>query len=524
MKRLAAAMMLAGALLGRPAIAQPAAPTAQVATGALSGVSTGGVSAFLGVPYAAPPTGPNRWRMPQPAAAWSGVRAADHFGANCWQAITPDGFGPWTAEYVSHGAVSEDCLFANVWTPAKAGARLPVLVWIHGGGFNQGSGSVPVYDGAALAQRGIVVVNFNYRMGAFGFLAHPELTREAAAHGEPTANYGLQDMIAALRWVKANIAAFGGDPDAVTVAGQSAGAMATHDLIASPLAKGLFRRAITESGLPGSAPTAPLAQAEQMGQAFAQAKGAANLADLRALTPEALAASPPGGAPRFGPVVDGTLLRQDPSQALDAGAFNDTPILAGLNADEGSAMAAGYGARDAAAYAALLKRLYDGSADRFAALYPAADDAQRAEASRAVLRDRGLAALWDWSRHRAAHGRQPIYGYLFTHAEPGPQSGRYHAFHSAELAYVFGTLDYSLGRDFTPADRALSERLQGYWVDFIKSGDPNGPGLPRWPRLIPTAPRIMRLDVNPAPQPILSPAKRRAFDAFIAGGGKPGIF
>lgn len=210
MKSILAAVAAATALMGL-AEAAAAAPQAQVAGGTLSGTNEAGVSAFLGVPYAAPPTGPNRWRAPQPAAAWSGTRPADKFAASCWQGVSDKGFGPWTSEYVVHGKVSEDCLYLNVWTPAHAGRKLPVLVWIHGGGFTGGSGSVPIYDGAALAAKGVVVVNINYRLGALGFLAHPGLTREA--NGAPPANFALQDMIAALRWVRENISAFGGDPD-----------------------------------------------------------------------------------------------------------------------------------------------------------------------------------------------------------------------------------------------------------------------------------------------------------------------
>jgi para-nitrobenzyl esterase len=513
--------VLAAGVLAASAGAAETAPKAKVQAGELSGKRLGAVDTFLGVPFAAPPVGANRWRAPQPAPTWIGVRAADRFGASCWQAITPDGFGPWTHEYVVQGEVSEDCLYLNVWTPAKAAGKRPVLVWIHGGGFTQGSGSVPIYDGAKLAAQGIVVVDINYRLGAFGFLAHPELTREAAATGAPPANFGLQDMIAALKWVRADISAFGGDPDQVTIAGQSAGSMAVHDLIASPLAKGLFRRAIAESGLPGTAPAAPLADAERAGEAFAKARGAADLAALRALTPQQIAAGPPSPS---SPIVDGVLLTESPAKAEAEGRFNDTPILAGINADEGSAMSPAYGKGAEAGWSDLLQKSFGPMAPRFADLYPASTDADRARASRDVLRDRGLGGLYKWSKARLAAGRQPLYVYLFDHTEPGPKSAQYHAFHSAEIPYVFQTLDASPERPFTDADHALSDQLSRYWVNFVRTGDPNGAGLPVWPRMAGEDPSILWIGDPIAARPILPERLKPAFDAYIASGGDPGIF
>ncbi|HEX4097160.1 MAG TPA: carboxylesterase family protein, partial [Caulobacteraceae bacterium] len=299
------ALLAAAALTGARSEAPPA-PMVHVADGALQGARQGGADAYLGIPFAAPPVGELRWHAPLPAKAWSGAHDATHFGASCWQAVSAKGFGPWTHEYVVDGPVSEDCLYLNVWTPARSGAGRPVLVWFHGGGFSQGSGSVPIYDGAHLAAQGVVVVTVNYRLGVLGFFAHPELTREAS--GGATGNYGLMDMIAALKWVRANAAAFGGDPGAVTIAGQSAGGMAVHDLIVSPLAKGLFQRAVIESGLPGVAPNQPLADAEAAGVAFAKAHGAADLAALRAMSPAQLSQGARGS---FAPMRDGVLLPAD---------------------------------------------------------------------------------------------------------------------------------------------------------------------------------------------------------------------
>jgi para-nitrobenzyl esterase len=528
MKRWERALALAGAvsvLAAAPAMAGTS-PEAKTPAGALSGVREGAADAFLGIPYAAPPTGANRWRAPQPAAGWTGVRAADRFGASCWQALAPKGkgFGPWTHEYVVDGPVSEDCLFLNVWRPAKttpkASAKLPVLVWIHGGGFSQGSGSVPIYDGANLAARGVVVVTINYRLGVLGFFAHPELTKEA--EGGAPANWGLQDMVAALKWVQANIAAFGGDPSQVTIAGQSAGSMAVHELVVSPMAKGLFARAIAESGLPGLAPSPPLAQAEQAGLTLAKAKGAADLAALRALSPEQLAQ----GAPPLGafPIVDGVLIPDAPGRLNLEGRFNDTPMLIGLNADEGSAMSQGYGAAGAEALKAKIDKAYGPMAARFETLYPASTDAERSAASKAVQRDQGLAGLYAWARDHLRHARGPVYAYFYTHPEPGPEAARYGAFHSSEIPYVLGTLDKSPERPLTAEDRRISLQLSSYWLNFIRTGDPNRAPLPAWPRLTASRPEIAELGAHSHARPILPKDKLEAEEQFLAQGGQPGMF
>lgn len=490
----------------------PAAPVARTSLGNLAGVSQGATNAFLGIRYAAPPIGALRWRSPQPVAGWTGLRSARAFGHSCWQALTPQGFRAWTHEYGVQGDISEDCLFLNVWTPAKARGRLPVMVWIHGGAFNSGSGAVPIYDGRALARRGIVVVTINYRVGAFGFLAHPDLTREAG--GGPNANFGMQDMIAALQWVRTNIAAFNGDPDAVTIAGQSAGAMAVHALVASPLARGLFARAIGESGLPDPA-TPRIARAEADGVAFARAKGAGSIAALRVMSPEALAASKAGNAISFGPVIDGVLL---PGVAP----ASRVPMLVGFTADEDSAMGDAYGSRDPAALGGLLDKLYGPAGARFAPFYSAATDADRAESDKQARRDGLFSALYQWREQRGE--QPPIYAYLWDHIEPGPQSDRWLAFHSSEIPYVFQTFGASPERAFTAVDHALSDRISAYWLNFIKRGDPNGRGLPRWPMFATHGPMILRIGDQTASRPLLSPEKLAALKAFIAEGGRPDVF
>lgn len=527
----AAVAALCALLLAAPgsaAAAGSAAPVVRIPQGSLAGIRQGPADAFLGIPYAAPPVGSNRWRAPQAAPRWDGIRRAARFAPSCWQAMTPGGTGPWTHEYMPQGRVSEDCLYLNIWTPAPdVRSRLPVLVWVPGGGFVAGSGSASVYNGARLAAQGIVVVTINYRVGLLGFFVTPALAAEAARDHEPPGNYGLQDMIAALQWVHRNIAAFGGDPQAITLGGQSAGAMAVHDLIVSPLATGLFRRAIAESGLPDSSPTVSLAAAEQAGERFARSKGAASLAALRAMTPRQLSANMPPSlqGPLLVPIVDGVLLPSAPETLLIPGTFADVPVLAGIDADESTAFSAPLvTSLSEAAWKAQLEKTFGALAPRFTPLYPAGTGAQRASSLRQLHRDLGLAALYAWSQVWTAHAHSPVYAYLFDHLEPGPESSRWGIFHSSELPYVFGTLAAAPERHFTASDRALSARLMRYWVDFVRTGDPNGAGLPSWPAMEPRDPEVMVLGRNPVPRPVLPPRKLAAMQAFIASGGKPGIF
>lgn len=525
---LAVVAALMALLLGGPCCGAQAAPAAHIPQGTLTGLRQGTIAEFLGVPYAAPPIGRNRWRAPQPAPRWMGNRPAKQFAASCWQVMTPGGVGPWTHEYVPQGRASEDCLYLNIWTPAPdVRRRLPVLVWVPGGAFVGGSGSAAVYDGAKLAAQGIVVVTINYRVGLFGFFVTPALAEEAAREHEPPGNYGLEDMIAALQWVHRNIAAFGGDPAAITLGGQSSGAMAIHDLIVSPLATGLFQRVIVQSGLPDSVPTVPLAVAASAGERFARSKGAVSLAALRALSPRRLTAGGPAPleGPLLVPIVDGVLLPAAPEALLIPGTFADIPILTGIDADESSAFSTPLvRSLSQAAWRAALEKTFGARAPRFAALYPAGTGTQRAQSLRQLHRDLGLAALYAWSRVWSTHARSPVFGYLFDHLEPGPESGRWGMFHSSELPYVFGTLDAAPERHFTAADRALSARLVRYWADFVKSGNPNSAGLPNWPALQARDPEVMVLAGSTAPQPLLPQAKLAAMQAFIDAGGKPGIF
>lgn len=517
---LAAAIGLAGTAL-TPALA---APQVEIAQGRLEGKQDGLVEAFLGIPYAAPPVGELRWRPPLPVSRWTETRKAAEFGPSCVQTLLPEGRAPWTREYVVQNRTSEDCLSLNVWASPKSAAPRPVLVWIHGGGFNEGSGEVPIYNGSSLAGRGIVVVTINYRLGALGFMAHPEITREARSHGEAPANFGLQDQIAALKWVQQNIAAFGGDPANVTIAGQSAGAMAVHALVSSPTAKGLFVRAIAQSGLPTIIPMPGLAEAEKTGVKFAMEKGAKSLTALRALPAEALlaAAGSPGGL-RFGATVDGSVLPASPSALLESGNFNDVPMIVGQTADEGSAFP-GYGAGEEQAYKAFLARSFGDKAPEFAKFYPADTEAARSQSMKEASRDRGLALIDQWSRVRVAKGKSPVFTYFYTHAEPGEGSDKFGAFHSSEIPYALATLDAAPERNFKLGDRQLSLTMSTYWVNFVRNGNPNGDGLANWPAVTAASVPTMVFGATVATRNILETDKLTAYRAYVAQGGKLGMF
>jgi para-nitrobenzyl esterase len=407
---------------------------------------------------------------------------------------------PWTEEFMVQGSTSEDCLYLNVWTAARVAGGRPVIVWIHGGGFTEGSGSVSVYDGAALARKGVVVVTINYRVGVLGFLAHPELTAESGRSA--SGNYGLLDQVAALGWVRDNIAAFGGDPRNVTMAGQSAGAMSVYLLMASPLARGLFHRAIVESGPGGlaafgirSASTlaGPRAAAEGAGVRFAAARNATSLGALRALPAADLIASVASGGPptRFGPIVDGYFLPADLEAIAASGGFADVPLLTGLNADEASAFP-GYGTMTADAFRQQATTRYGQLAADFLRLYPAGDDREAGSSQKTSARDLGIVALSRLVSERVAASKSNAYVYYFDRAIPWPEHPEFGAFHTAEVPYVFDNLS-RLKRPWVAADRRLAETMSSYWVNFAKRGDPNARGLPAWPRFDAARPRLMRL-------------------------------
>jgi para-nitrobenzyl esterase len=470
-------------------------PTVRVESGQVSGVQgrDSAVLAFKGIPFAAPPVGAARWRPPEPPLPWAGVRSGAEFSKSCVQAVRRS-LLPWTEEYMFRNDVDEDCLALNIWAPAEAvgdtGSPRPVLVYIHGGAFDSGSGEVQVYDGEGLARKGVIVVTINYRLGVFGFFCHAELSAESPERS--CGNYGLLDQIAALGWVKRNISGFGGDPGNVTVAGQSAGAASVHYLTFSPLAKDLFQRAIAQSGpWDRHALTVERAQAEARGAELATKLGG-GLAELRALPAEALFERYRESSLQFRPIIDGWVLPDQLSALLARGDQADIPLLTGWTADERS-FQKDYGHVSLAQWQQSVRDDYGDSAAAVLAAYPAASDAEATERRKELWRDGALATLLDWRRARSEHGHAKDFGYLFERAIPWPEHPEYQAFHSGELPYVFDNLD-QLNRPWEEADRKLAQLASSYWVNFIQTGDPNGPGLPQWPS---STEQVMRLGVEP---------------------------
>src|SRR3954454_15723157 len=449
-----------------------AAPdTVTVDGGQIAGAVDRGVRVLKGIPFAAPPVGPLRWRPPQTVVAWSGVRDATVFGAECPQTQYPAG-----SVYIRPiQRQSEDCLFLNVWTTARAGDRQPVLVWIHGGALTKGSGISDTRDGVPLARKGVVLVSLNYRLGALGYLAHPELTAESPQHS--SGNYGVLDQIAALKWVQTNIAAFGGDPAAVTIAGESAGSWSVNTIVASPLAKGLFIRAIGESGgrfdrTPGlktDRPGAP--SAESVGVAFAKAAGVATLAGLREVPAEKLIEITPF---RTQENVDGWVLPDEIRTIFARKQHNNVPVIVGSNANEMTSLLPG-------------GRTPQGQpmSDDMKAAYGVTSDADAADALLASLRDTVFSLhMRSWARATVDAGSK-AYLYYFTHVPPSPRAKELKAFHAGEIPYVFNVVPSQDPREaafaYTAVDTKLADAMSSYWVNFATTGDPNGPGVPAWP-------------------------------------------
>jgi carboxylesterase type B len=406
----------------------------------------------------------------------------------------------------------------NVWTAAKAaGEKRPVFVYLYGGGFSEGSAAVPVYDGEGLAKKGLVVVTINYRVGVLGFLAHPELTRESDR--QASGNYGLLDQIAALQWVHQNIAHFGGDVNRVTVAGQSAGGMSVHDLTASPLAKGLFQRAIVESGgsnvdKAGLALNArSLADAEKDGEKFADLKGAKSLKELRALSWQKLMDQAPGG-PRFAPIVDGYSLPAPVREIIAQGKQNDVVTLTGANTGELGGFGPPQGPVTAESFRKRAEQRYGDAAAEFLRLYPAATDEEAKMAQDQSVRDQALVSMYLWARERSRTAKTKTYEYLWDHTLPGPDAARFGAFHTSEVPYVMNTL-YMSDRPFTEADRKIADMMSSYWANFAANGDPNGAGLPVWPSFGEKQ-EVMEVGDKTGPISVAgSPAKFKFFEVFL---------
>ncbi|HVG38409.1 MAG TPA: carboxylesterase family protein [Pyrinomonadaceae bacterium] len=524
-------LFLAVLLIGSAA----AADRVKVAEGMIEGTGPQGssdVRIFKGVPFARPPLGEWRWREPQPTAKWSGVKRTVQFGPRCMQASI---FGDMN--FRSNG-MSEDCLYLNVWTPAKSNReRLPVLVYFYGGGFVAGDGSEPRYDGESMAAKGIVAVTVNYRLGVFGFLAHPELTKESPHHA--SGNYALLDQNAALRWVRQNIAAFGGDPRKVTIAGESAGSVSVSAQMASPLSKDLIAGAIGESGsILGTLGAVPLSQAEQQGVKFAAGLGATSLAALRAMTTEQIhtAATKDGFASvgRFSITIDGYFFPETPNAIFAAGRQARVPLLAGWNSEEMNWAAMLRGKEPTPEnYQQAVREQFKDRADEALKAYPATTREEVIAAATNLAGDRFIGySTWKWIDLHSKTGASPVYRYFYARPRPamrpemgdavaglagGVIKGRQAstpppppargAVHSAEIEYALGNLSSNKVYAWTPEDYKVSQVMQEYFANFIKKGDPNGPGLTQWPAANArgggdsAAAHVMRLDVDSRVEP-----------------------
>jgi para-nitrobenzyl esterase len=486
-------------------------------SGLVQGIAEDGATVYKGIPFATLPLGDLRWRPPQPPVAWTGVRAADKFAPACIQVSIA-----YPALGMDAVPTNEDCLYLNVWSPAKSpNDKLAVMVWIYGGGFTIGGTSMASYNGANLAKKGVLVVSLAYRLGALGFLAHPQLTREQEGH---SGNYGLLDQIAGLQWVKRNIAAFGGDPNRVTIFGESAGGIAVSMLAASPLAKGLFHGAISESGgnfaparqaNEGGENMDTLATAEKNGVAFLGKLGAASIADARAKSADAiLKASPPGLGGSW-PIFDGYVLVGDQYKLYEAGRYNDTNVLIGTNSDEGALFVP---AITAEAYKTTVRSGYGEYADKILAAYPAGSNAEALRSARDLFRDTAFAwPTWTWARLQSKTGKGKAYVYYFSHRPPYPNDPQFKdwgAAHGGEIAYVFGNFPSAMPA--TPSDRKVSDEMSSYWANFAKTGDPTATGLTRWPAFTAAAAQVMNLNDPSKAVPVPNLEKLQALDGYYA--------
>lgn len=506
---------LAGASLLLSSCSRSVPGLVEVRSGKVQGVVTEGLTIYKGIPFAAPPVGDLRWKAPQREAAWDTVLVADHFAPGAMQGgQSPAGF-------------SEDCLYLNVWTPASSPKdRLPVLVWIYGGGFAGGHTADPSYDCEALARKGgIVMVSIAYRVGKLGFLAHPELSAETPQHS--SGNYGLLDQIAALEWVKENIAAFGGDPSKVTIFGESAGGISVSQLCASPLAAGLFRGAISQSG--GSfGPTRPttypgenmktLSDAEQDGLRIAEAAGASSLEEMRRLPASAFVSAGLSANGGGWPIVDGYVIPGDQYELYEQGRYNDVAVLIGYNSDEGASFSGMGGSSTPEGHAAGVRTRYGKFADALLEAYPL-ENGKVGKQARDLMRDAAFGwQTWAWGCLQAKTGKSPVYMYYFDqhpdYPEDSPRYG-YGSPHGQDVAYVFQHMDRAQQPE---SDGPLSDTMGWYWINFTKNLDPNGEGLPQWPVFTgEDDSRYMYLTGPvPAPGPVPSLEALKVLDSYFA--------
>jgi para-nitrobenzyl esterase len=511
LKTLTVAVLCGAAALAHAQNVEPVS----IDSGRVQGTVEDGLAIYRGIPYAAAPVGDLRWRAPQPAPTWDGVRPATEFGRACMQA------NPAIANLP---APSEDCLFVNVWTAASnANQRLPVMVWIHGGGFVAGTPAERLYHGEWLAKKGVVVVSIGYRVGVLGFLTHPELSAESDRH--VSGNYGLLDMIAGLQWVQRNIAAFGGDPERVTIFGESAGGIAVSQLCASPLAGGLFHAAISQSGgsfgpvRAGGGPgenMRPLKVAEQEGAAWARSIDAPTLAQLRAMPAEDLLAATRGQFGISWPVTDGWVIPDDQYELYEAGRYHDVPILIGYNSDEGATFGPPSSQTE---FVERVRDRYEQFADGLLTVYPGGETPAGMRTARNLQRDTLFGwHTWTWARLQEQTGTSKAFLYYFDEPFPpdSPPPG-YGTPHAEELPYVFRQLTEHNRPAPTPRDEALSEMMRTYWTNFAKSFDPNGEGMPHWPAFSSSTPQMLHIGSDATlAGPIVDEAGLKALDEYFA--------
>jgi para-nitrobenzyl esterase len=510
---------IAVALFGVGSLRAQAQVQARIQAGLVAGANSadGKVAIFKGIPFAAPPVGELRWKEPQPMVRWRGARKAIEFGARCMQARIFEDM------VFRDAGPSEDCLYLNVWTPGisakpKAHAKLPVMVWIYGGGFQAGATSEPRQDGEHLAHKGVVVVSMNYRLGIFGFFSHPGLTAESAHHA--SGNYGLMDQAAALKWVHENIPAFGGDPNNVTIFGESAGSFAVSALMGSPLSKGLIHAAIGESGafFGKTLRAKPLAESERRDGVFAESLGMKSLGQLRGVSAEKLLEAARSGNDnnRFGPIIDGYFMPAKPTEIYGKGEQAHVPLMAGWNRDDGSYRQF-FGTEQASKenYEAKIRQLFGKAALEAMKLFPGGSD-EEVKSSAALLSTADFIALgmWKWLEMQLQTGEAPVYRYEFDQVPP-PSEGHAAeaglAYHSAEIEYVFGTLDWKR-ISWRPEDYKLSEQMGAYWANFAKTGNPNGTSMPVWAKYDEKSGyQVMHL----APTPRAIPDKQREQFVFL---------
>ncbi len=516
MKSLINTVFLSTLLSMSTAYSQNIITTTTVDGGKVEGVLENGMGVFKGIPFAAAPVGELRWKAPQPVKPWKGVLKADKFAPACPQASLAWSGAP------QH--TSEDCLYLNVWTPAKSTQeKLPVMVWIYGGGFAIGNASDPSNYGDVLAKQGVITVNIAYRVGALGFMAHPELTAES--NKNVSGNYGLLDQIAGLQWVKKNIAQFGGDPDKVTIIGESAGAISVSILAASPLTKGLFRGAISESGgnfgpvsdtqkIEGG--MLSLKGAEQVGLDFMKRMGAKNLEELRKVSPEKWLNDPLSSMGGFWPNADGYVIADDQYKLYEKGQYNDVNILVGTNSDEGAMFVRPVKLEE---YRKEVNERFGPFAQRVFELYPANSDAETHDALADIFRESAFAwPTYAWANLQSKTGKSNVYVYHFDRQQPVNPNMPFKvrgAAHADEINYAFGHLDIQQPNQFTDADRKLSEQMVKYWTNFAKTGNPNGNGLPQWPIYQVGKPTVMYLNENPTVKTIANEAQLKLMEDFF---------